>query len=203
MAEQIVSDSSVFFEVLKLVASGGLGAAIIGVIGKFWMGRKLEQERAQYREKLANLEAELAKKQTIHKLQFEKEFGIYEKLWVELVKLTDACALLDPGVELVHEDATFGHRAEEKAKAFWDSYKSVGELVKLQRPFYAEDVSQSINKLMSKAWMQAGCTILTKQKIEHNEELKTRVKEMRGIIEDIATSIRKRIGLIGSAELVE
>lgn len=101
-----MNNTSSAIRALELLASGGIGAALIGLLGKLWVDRKLERERARYGEELARLEAELAKKHTIHKLQFEKEFSIYLDLWKALVKLKDACASLMPISEFVGENET-------------------------------------------------------------------------------------------------
>ena len=68
-------------EVLKLIAAGGIGGAIVGgilsFVEKLFLDRKLAQQQAEYDKLLEILKLQLEKKNTIHKLQFEMEFKLY------------------------------------------------------------------------------------------------------------------------------
>jgi len=110
IAEQTMNNSSALGEALKLVVSGGVGAAIIGLLGKLWVDRKLDREKANYERELENLKAKLAQKHTIHKLQFEKEFSIYLELWKALVRLRDATTDLTRRSEFITSNETMEQR---------------------------------------------------------------------------------------------
>lgn len=55
--EQLISAEVV--EALKLIASGGFGAAIIGIIGKLVFDRKLQIQKAEYDKQLESLKSKL------------------------------------------------------------------------------------------------------------------------------------------------
>lgn len=205
IAEEIVNNSGPVVEALKLIAAGGIGAAIIGSLGKLWVDRKLERERAKYDKELESLKAKLAQKHTIHKLQFEKEFSIYLKLWEALVKLRDACADLVPGGKFVSGDESPEQRKEKESHELASAYVEVVRLVEKQRPFYAVEVYENASQLISKAWQQTVQAGFGQgQPVSRRyEQMKDRVDEMSAIIDNIESSIRKRIGFIRTAELVE
>lgn len=203
IAQEVVKNSSAVVEALKLLASGGVGAAAIGLLGKLWVDRKLERERASYGKELENLKAKLAQKHTIHKLQFEKEFEIYVELWEALCGLKEACAALVPGGQFTNKSPE--DLREEQADKFAAAYTEFVKLVEHQRPFYASDVYKGATLLLSDAWRQMVQHAFDKETplTKRYEQMRSRVAEMSGIIDNIESSIRKRIGFISSAELVE
>jgi len=140
IAEQTMNNSSALGEALKLVVSGGVGAAIIGLLGKLWVDRKLDREKANYERELENLKAKLAQKHTIHKLQFEKEFSIYLELWKALVRLRDATTDLTRRSEFITSNETMEQRQNRKDKEFKESYNEVIQLIEEQKPFYDKEV---------------------------------------------------------------
>jgi len=207
IAEELVRNSSPLLEALKLIATGGIGAAIIALLGKLWLDRKLELERASYGKELENLKAKLAQKHTIHKLQFEKEFSIYLQLWEGLVKLKDAAVYLKPGLQITSKDETTDQREERKRKAFWDSYGEVVRLVELNKPFYTETVYKEASSLLKVAWDTPGYYAMFGREQEPvkvvYEKMKTAVGQMTDAIDKIEVSIRNRIGSISKAEIIE
>jgi hypothetical protein len=194
---------SSILEALKLLISGGIGAAVASVIIKFMVDRKLQSQRANYEKELEKLRAELAQKQTIHKLQFEKEFEIYSELWSSLSRLRESCSELVPGGQFT--DKSPQELRGEQADKFARAYTDVAKIVEHQRPFYAPKVYQDASKLLSVAWRQMiqhafdKTTPLTKR----YEQMKERVDNICAIVSDIESSIRERIGNMGSARLVE
>ncbi len=55
--EQLISTGIV--EALRLIVSGGIGAAIIGFIGKLFVDRKLQNQKAEYDKQLESLKSKL------------------------------------------------------------------------------------------------------------------------------------------------
>ena len=203
IAEQYVNNYSALVEALKLVASGGVGAAIIGLLGKLWVDSKLERAKANYEKDIANLKAKLAQKQTIHKLQFEKEFSIYLELWKALVRLRNTSADLVRRSEFITSKETTEQRRDRKDKEFKDSYNELIQLVEDQQPFYAKEVYEKASKILSESWKQSINVILLNLQPEYYVKEEERFKEILRVIAGIESSIRERIGLISSAELVE
>ena len=49
--------------------------------------RKLQAQKHEHDKQLESLKSKLGKKNTVHKLQFEKEFQLYGELWKALVNV--------------------------------------------------------------------------------------------------------------------
>jgi len=211
IAEAVVSDSSVAMEAIKLVVCGSIGGVIVGgimgALGKLWVDRKLERERANYEKELENLKAKLAQKHTIHKLQFEKEFSIYGELWDALIKLKDASIYFKPGIEIRNSEETPEQAEERKRTQFWGSYEKAVKLIKLNKPFYAKEVSEEASKLLSIVWDTPGLYAHFGREDEPIKEVYNNMKEaidqMSEAIDKIEASVRKRIGIMGNTTLVE
>jgi hypothetical protein len=194
---------------LKLLLSGGIGAAFVGLLGKLWLDRKLERQRAGYDKELENLKAELAQKHTIHKLQFEKEFAIYDALWAEIVQLKNLCA------EAIHTENADGKLMRDgkvlegdRLKPFIEKCKSVVALVESKAPFYAEDVSGKAQKLARIAGSLPTNLVVKHtrasqgQSVSYIDDFET-LRRMMPIIDEIEKSIRNRIGTMREAEVIE
>lgn len=58
MAEELLISTGAV-EALKLIVSGGIGAAIIGIIGKLFVDRKLQNQKVEYDKQLESLKSKL------------------------------------------------------------------------------------------------------------------------------------------------
>ena len=209
IAEEVVNNSGAVVEAIRLIISGGIGAAIITVIGKFYVDRKLEQVRAGYDKELENLKAKLAQKHTIHKLQFEKEFEICEKLWAALVELKNVCA---ENIYTLQSDGKLiaaGRKLKQgNLDCLHEKCKTAFKLVENNKPFYADDVFDNALKFAKIAGLLANDLFSARAqasqgKTVNSQEYFDEVNRMMPIINDIEESIRRRIGIIGSAKIVE
>lgn len=203
ISQETMNNFFIALEAFKLIAAGGVGAAIIGLLGKLWVDRKLEREKTNYEKEIENLKAKLSRKLTIHKLQFEKEFSIYLELWKALVRLRNASADLIRRSEFITSDETPEQRRDRKDKEFKNSYNELVKLVEDQQPFYAKEVYDKASKILSGSWKQGINVILLNLQPEYYVKEEERFKEILRVIAEIESSIRERIGLISSAELVE
>ena len=83
--------------VKNLIQTLGLWAAIIIALGiGLYLVLKFYLIPSEVNKKTAKIKSALEKEQFIHRLQFEKEFEIYLKLWKKLVDLKDATEMLMP-----------------------------------------------------------------------------------------------------------
>jgi hypothetical protein len=128
----------------------GLGSTpvVVGIsvwLGKVWANRILEKDRAKYQTQVETLLADIRvrndKELLVHRLQFEKEFAIYQELWSRARRLVTACrgfsdlqqGPLKPEDELVAE--------------FLGAHDDFLETVLAGAPFYATTVYEAAEVL--------------------------------------------------------
>jgi len=204
--QQMISNYHSVLEALKLIASGGIGAAIAGSIGKLIVDRKLARQQANYDRQLEALKSQLEKKKTIHKLQFEKEFELYDNLWKALMEVR-SYATITPSLDFLPRGKDFKQVYEERLnKAFEAVQKALNVLI-LNRPFFHHDVSNVAEKLLRECSSHVHRTArkLTENKIETGDYDKADAlwETMNQAIDEIEKVIKTRIGLLQDAELVE
>lgn len=150
-------------EVIKqvLTIAGGTSVVVSGFaifLGRIWVGRVLNNENVAHEAKLKNIQAQLdatsqrlktdlEKGLHIHKIQFEKEFKIYEKLWSKLVELRKAALSLRPEFDTVDPKEPEGERKAKRLTRFGDAIADFVDITDKNRPFYAEAVYQSMETL--------------------------------------------------------
>lgn len=131
------------------------GVIIFGLsswLGKVWANRILESEKAKHDKMLAELQDKLRqqteKKIYIHKIQFEKEFLIYEKIWEKLCPVQSKVRALRPIIDQIDsredEEVRKKRRLNEAGQVLEDFCKEV----EFFRPFYPEKVYQKLNILL-------------------------------------------------------
>ena len=139
-------------EVIKqvLAIAGGASVVVTGlaaILGKIWVGRVLNRENAAHERQLTNMQAQLdttnerlkaklEKGLHIHKVQFEKEFKIYEDLWSKLVELQKAALSLRPVSDMVDPKETEGERKTRRLTRFGDAIDEFIDVTDKNRPFY-------------------------------------------------------------------
>jgi len=193
-------------EALKLIASGGFGAAIIGIIGKVVVDRKLQEQKAEYDKQLESLKSKLGKKNTVHKLQFEKEFQLYGDLWKALVDVRKTVTItpsLDRMPKGKADYDVYKDRYEKAAVAF----NKANDLFKYHEPFYHDDVSKITEDLLDqcrKHIRKVGQS-LSSEKIDDNlfDSADELFDKMIEAVSEIKEVIKQRIGLLQEAEIVE
>ena len=196
--EQAVSTG---LEALKLIVSGGIGAAIIGIIGKVFVDRKLQEQKAVYDKQLESLKSELGKKNTVHKLQFEKEFQLYGELWKALVVVRKTVVI---GLDLETSDKLSYEKQYEKAVGAFSKAKNLFED---NRPFYHDTVSKLTRELVHQCrkHLPKVDKMLKSKKDDDDlsdsaEEL---LKKVPKAIDEIEEAIQGRIEILQKAEIVE
>ena len=152
-----------------LAIAGGTAVVVSGlamVLGKIWVGRILNRENAAHEASLKDvqaqldatnkhLQAELDKGIHIHKVQFEKEFQSYEELWSKLVELRKVALSLRPLMDTVDPKETEDQRKTKRLTRFGDAIGDFIDAANKNRPFYSEDVFQSMDKLWNLAHSEA------------------------------------------------
>lgn len=152
-----------------ITAAGGVAAVISGlvaVLGKIWVGRILERERADTDSELqkltSSLEAtnrafqlELDKGLHVHKIQFEKEFAVYELIWSKLDDVKSAALALRPTLDYVDPKESDEDRKKRRLEKFSSAVAAFGDQVNKSRPFYAQSVYVIIEEIWKLAHKEA------------------------------------------------
>lgn len=191
-----------------LSAAGGIAVVISGlaaVLGKIWVGRILEQERAKTESQLRNLAAsleatnralqlELDKGLHVHKIQFEKEFAVYELIWAKLDDVKSAALALRPMLDYVNPKESDEERKRNRLKRFSSAVAAFGDQVNKSRPFYAETVYVIIEEIWKLTNKEA---IDFKHGVPHSDGYWERAMENQdtiiAAIDKCCNAIRERI----------
>ncbi len=204
--DQVMSHYMVIVETLKLIATGGIGAAIMACIGKFVVDAKLAKHQADYNQQLEALKLELEKKKTVHKLQFEKEFQLYDDLWKALIDVRSS-ASITPSLDILPQGKDFKELYEERLTKAIQSVDKASNLVVFNRPFYHPSVSEVAQEVLKECRRHVRRTArkLGQNRLDNNQfdEADELEEMLNRAVETIEEVIRKRIGLLRDAELVE
>lgn len=179
-------------------------AYILGLcsgIGMMGLGFYLWYYRTQYYNDL-NLKNESenlrnTKELSVYKLQFEKEFLIYDELWKSLIELKTCTTLLRPESEYINIDETEEERKSKKLEEFKKAFKHCVDIYENYKPFYPKEVYDKIRETIK---------VVNKEVIEYRrgksntdkywENAQKNSAEIISSIDVICERIRERIGLI-------
>ena len=174
------------FSILNLIVLIGLS-----LWGKAWVNKK----KAELDKEIEGLKTSHSKELYIHKLQFEKEFEIYDYLWMKIAHFKKAAKnYLDiMPVDPNEESEFFDPFVKE-----WDE---LYETITIREPFMAEEVFDQTDKLIK---IPEATLTKFKNPIKANQkELLEVKKEILKICEGIGEAIRGRINNMGKAKLFE
>ena len=134
--------------------------------------------------KLEGMKSSLSKNEFIHKLQFEKEFDIYNYLWMKIAHFKEAAKKYFDILPINEEKSEFYDPLLKE----WEEVK---ETISIREPFIAKEVYEQTNKLI-----EISLEPLAKFKNPINADQDELVKirdEIFEICEGIGKAIRKRI----------
>ena len=162
---------------------------IISLFALFW--NYLQQNSIE------KLKSEKEKSKLIHRIQFEKEFNIYNELWYKLIDLRNIVGLLRPEFDFVDPSKTPDEVTREKLNKINEAFHSCVMSFDNNKPFYPKEVYDEIEKILRLSRKEArqfqGGDSHKKEYWEQGE------KNINGIIESmdkVCDIIRTRIGLI-------
>ncbi|MFW9851831.1 MAG: hypothetical protein ACFFDS_02725 [Candidatus Thorarchaeota archaeon] len=154
---------------------------VIIIIGGFLINKEI-----------AKLKSSLTKTEFIHKLQFNKEFEIYEELWKHLDNLQKL--MVEAGINLTKEWKDNVNQ----------TYKAISSKIRENKPFYDEEVFKNANKILLHSNIIDYMTHHPQsEEVSNIEEVNRRKDEVDNLINNIEKAIRTRIHNIGSAKLIE
>ena len=104
--------------------------------------------------KMIQLQKMLDKKNLIHKIQFEKEFNIYNELWAKLIALRNLTASLRPHMERT-DGKSNAELKKEKLEKLYPAFNEAIILFDNNRPFYSAAVYNEINEIFKRCREEA------------------------------------------------
>lgn len=122
---------------------GGASAVITGLIAYFG-NLRMEKFKADLVETNAKLKAALDSSIHVSKVQFDKEFAIYQTIWVLLVALRGKTLSLRPAFDHVDPKESEADRMQRRLKDFGEAFISFRDAMEDNRPFYAHTVYESL-----------------------------------------------------------
>ena len=209
--------SEVISNLLRNLNENGLAYSIVCVLSA-WLGKVLSsriarREDAAINEKITKLEASLKSTQSkldgqiatavhVHRVQFEKEFMVYQQIMKDVNRVRRAFHTLHPALKKVFTSEQDKHDyCLPLRKEFSDAYICARETIVDNEPFVPKDIYSHCDKFIdlsvdeiSNLSCGPGEGVLSWQ---DQEKMK---KEFAGTIKDIVTAIRNRISSISFIE---
>lgn len=132
-------------EILTIILGilGGTSAVLTGLFAYFG-NLRLEKFKADLAETNSKLKAALESSVHVSKAQFDKEFSIYQKIWVLLVALRARTLSLRPVMDQVDPKETEEERIQRRLKSFGEAFFTYRDAMEENRPFYAHKVYESL-----------------------------------------------------------
>ena len=193
-------------EALKLIAAGGIGGAVASCIGNWFVNKKLQAQKHEHDKQLESLKTKLGKKNTVHKLQFEKEFQLYGELWKALVDVRKT-AVITPFIDTMPSDKSPYDVYKERYEIAADAFNKAKNLFEDHRPFYHDDVSKITRDLLHQCRGHVGSVgqMLNSGNFDEklHDEADKLLEKVPEAIDEIEKAIKGRIGLLQRAEIVE
>lgn len=176
-------------------------------LDKYWIPNKISKNLAETESRLLKeleeIKSSLFKEQFIHKLQFEKEFNIYEKLWANLIELKSLVGFFPLHNALKTTEEPRKDIEGKMIIKLMDNINNVQRTIEDNRPFYSKEIYRNALKIVeiTKTFFIPPEDLVGK-KFEHLSKLIESESQIYEIISDIEQAIRKRIENIGEAKLI-
>lgn len=85
----------------------------------------------------------------VSKVQFDKEFSIYQKIWISLVTLRAKTLSLRPILDFQDPNETEDERVARRLKAFADAFTNFRDDIEQNKPFYSILVYKSLVEVIN------------------------------------------------------
>ena len=192
---RIAKKIPLLFGLYKFLLILGLISALIGFYRWYHKTQKLNDEILKNEaEKIRNGKALL-----IHKLQFEKEFEVYQKLWPSLIKLKIATQDLRPIFEFGKKEPNNIDELKKNGDTFNKCMLDCLKIFQENKPFYSQEVYDKTNSvlLISQKEVSEWTTSLGRGlEFEDYKKAERNVNDYMNLINEISDKIRERIGVL-------
>lgn len=123
---------------------GGISAVLTGLFAYFG-NLRLEKYKADLQITNAKVKSLSDTSSHVSKTQFDKEFSIYQEIWIHLVDLRAKTLSLRPVMDHVDLSESEDERTQRRLKDFAESFYAFRDSIENNRPFYAHIVYESLN----------------------------------------------------------
>jgi hypothetical protein len=160
--------------------------SIIALLWNYWQQKRIEE-----------LKHENERTNLIHRVQFEKEFNIYNDLWGKLIDLRNITGDLRPEMGYYDTSKTAEEIAREKLVRINEAFQACVISFDKNKPFYPKEVYDEIEKVLRLSKREATqFQYGDSRKEEYWEEAKKNIQEIIKSMDNACDIIRTRIGLI-------
>jgi hypothetical protein len=175
--------------------------------GKIAAERALQNVRERADVAIRRVDDDLQRGRYVHTLQFEKEFLLYQDVWRQLQRVKTAALALLPVFDARPRGKTDDDLKSERLDAFAKEYNPFIDFVASQEPFFPAEVFNYIKAL---------CDLLHTEYTDYSwganrergeafpsdcwDRQDANVSAIVEQVEEIASAIRKRIGLLETHE---
>lgn len=84
----------------------------------------------------------------INKAKFDKEYSVYEDLWISLIKLKNATLSLRTNTESLRNEPLTSDTINIRAESFFKAHKECYELFENNKPFYSNRIYASVDSVL-------------------------------------------------------
>ena len=179
---------------------------LLSLFGKNWVNKKKSEIEKSMNKELEEIKSALSKEQLIHKLQFEKEFDIYEKLWARLIIFENVTRRYIAILSFFEPKKDLDETQKKMLQKYNGAFGDIEKTISISKPFYSVQVYKYTDELLNAAHSK----VISSQFISYEKEPKKYLnefkkynKEIKKIIDNIEEAIRERIRNIGEAKLIE
>ncbi|MGO2511784.1 hypothetical protein [Marinomonas polaris] len=125
---------------------GGVSAVLTGLFAYFG-NLRLEKYKSELQLANAKIKSLTDTSSHISKTQFDKEFTIYQEIWVLLVDLRSKTLTLRPVMDSVDPNESEDDRIQRRLKDFGESFNAFRNGIENNKPFYAHAVYEALNNV--------------------------------------------------------
>ncbi|MES2836245.1 MAG: hypothetical protein V4667_01875 [Bacteroidota bacterium] len=111
--------------------------AIILAIWNFVLNKKIEEVKSEGQKEIH-----------VHKIQFEKEFVIYESVWQKIIELKEASFHLRPKFSFRDKEKTYEEQTNENVQKVVAVGNELISLTEKNKPFYDQQVYNELSKII-------------------------------------------------------
>lgn len=156
------SNLEIFTPILEML--GGASVILTGLFAYFG-NLRLEKYKADIEATNTKLSGFMESSVHVSKAQFDKEFSIYQQIWMLLVELRVKTLSLSPVMDYVDPDETEEERMQKRLLSFNEAFVAFRNGMEHNRPFYVHSVYVSLNQIL---------------KLCHTESIEYRYKKSNG-----------------------
>ena len=147
--------------------------------------------------KILKLETEAEAKRLVHRIQFEKEFAIYNDMWGKLIEVRNATAALRPMLDYVDKGKTEDEIRMDRLTKLQDKFNEAVRIFDHNRPFYSDEIYKEVETLLKTSRFEAiDYQHKDNRDVKYWEDADKNAKLIASSIDKICGLIRKRIQVI-------